>query len=62
MYILADSLYSSTVERDTVNILIYVQFILRAYKRVNLMVEYCVSATKVISSSLIHVYVFMLWL
>jgi hypothetical protein len=26
------------------------------------MVEYCVTATKFISSSLIHVYVFMLWL
>ena len=30
--ILFNSLYSSTVERNTVNILIYVQFMLEAYR------------------------------
>ena len=55
------SLYSSTVERNTVNILIDVRFILSAmYKeyvliRVSQMVRHCVSATKITGSSLVRV-------
>ena len=51
------SLYSSTVERNTVNILIYVQFILKAKSVLTQWLEYRVSATHNISSNLIHVYI-----
>ena len=43
-------LYSSMVERNTVNIFIDVQFILRAkkaFRHVSLMVELCVTATMI---------------
>ena len=49
------SLYSLKVKRGTVNTLMHVQFMLRALKRVDLMVGYCATTTKIISSTLIHV-------
>ena len=41
------SLYSSTAERNTVNILMYVQFILRAKGVLTQWLENCVTATRI---------------
>ena len=51
------SLYSSTVERGTVNTLMNVRFILMALKRVGSMVERCATNTKTIGSIPIHVHI-----
>ena len=55
IYICMYGLYSSTVERNTVNILIHVQFVLRAPGVLSQLVESCATDTKLMSSSLLHV-------
>ncbi len=49
------SLYSLKVKRGTVNTLMYVRFMLRALKRVGLMVGRYATVIDIISSNLIHV-------